>query len=139
MADPAPIARAVLQLARRLRAERPASSVSPAALALLNTLHREGPMPAARLAEAERLQPQSLSRLIARLTAEGLIARQRGEDRRTLLLEITSAGRATLGRDMSARRAWLAQAMDAMLTAEEQAELERAAALMQRLASSPHP
>ena len=139
MADPAPIARAVLQLARRLRAERPVSGVSPAALALLNTLHREGAMPAARLAEAERLQPQSLSRLIARLSADGLIARHRGEDRRVLLLEITPDGRATLGRDMAARRAWLAQAMDAMLTVEEQAELERAAALMQRLAGTPLP
>lgn len=139
MADPAPIARAVLQLARRLRAERPASSVSVSGLGLLNTLRREGPMPAARLAEAERLRPQSLTRLIASLAAQGLIARQRGEDRRTLLLEITPAGRAVIGRDMNARRAWLAQAMDRMLTVEEQAELERAAALMQRLAGPTSP
>jgi DNA-binding MarR family transcriptional regulator len=135
MADPAPIARAVLQLARRLRAERPESSVSLSGLGLLNTLHREGPMPAARLAEAERLQPQSLTRLIARLETEGLVVRTRGEvDRRTLLLQITPAGRAVIGQDMTARRAWLASAMDAVLTVEEQAELARAAELMQRLA-----
>jgi DNA-binding MarR family transcriptional regulator len=140
MADPAPIARAVLQLARRLRAERPVSSVSLSALGLLNTLHREGPMPAARLAEAERLQPQSLTRLIARLEAEGLVIRSRGEtDRRTLLLAITPGGRAVIGPDMTARRAWLAAAMEAMLTVEEQADLARSAELMQRLASSPSP
>lgn len=136
MADPAPIARAVLQLARRLRAERPASPVSLSGLGLLNTLHRQGPMPAARLAEAERLQPQSLTRLIARLEADGLVVRRRDEaDRRLLLLEITPAGRGVIGRDMTARRAWLAGAMDAALTVEEQAELARAAELMQRLAN----
>ena len=51
-------------------------------------------MPAARLAKAERLQPQSLSRLIAQLERDGLIKRRPGEqDRRTLILEITAAGR----------------------------------------------
>jgi DNA-binding MarR family transcriptional regulator len=138
MVDPAPIARAVLQLARRLRAQRPDPSVSVSALGLLHTLNREGAMPAARLAEAERLKPQSLSRLIARLEADGLIERTRGaEDRRTLLLNITLEGRRALKRDMTARRDWLAATMDAVLSVEEQAELARAAELMQRLVGAP--
>ena len=69
--DTALIVRGVLRLSRRLRAERPDSSVSLSALGILSTLHRSGPMPAARLAQAERLQPQSLSRLIADLLQGG--------------------------------------------------------------------
>src|SRR6185437_6522302 len=95
--DTALIVRGVLRLSRRLRAERPESGVSLSALGMLSTLHRSGPMPAARLAQAERLQPQSLSRLIAQLDREGLIKRRPGrEDRRMLILEITAAGRRAL-------------------------------------------
>ena len=133
--DVALIARAVLTLARRLRAERPPRSVTPAALGLLATLHRLGPRPAADLARAERLQPQSLSRLIARLDRDGLIARSPGEDDlRTLVIAITPAGRRVLKRDMDARRAWLHRAMMHALTPAECDRLAAAAPLMLRLA-----
>src|SRR3569833_1040198 len=113
--DTAIIVRGVLRLGRRLRAER-AGAVRLSALSMLATLHRVGPMPAARLAKAERLQPQSLSRLISQLEREGLIKRHPGEkDRRTLILEITAVGRQALSRDMAARRAWLEGAMRRVL------------------------
>ncbi len=87
--DVALIARAVLQLARRLRTARPNPSVTLSSLGLLATLHRRGPMSAADLARAEGLQPQSLTRLIARMDAEGLIARSPDEtDLRTLVIII---------------------------------------------------
>jgi len=133
--DTALIVRGVLRLGRRLRAERPRSSVSLSALGLLSTLHRIGPMPAARLAQAERLQPQSLSRLIAQLERDGLIRRHPGpEDRRTLILEITAAGRQVLSRDMAARRAWLEGAMRRVLVPGEREMLAHAAVAMLRLA-----
>lgn len=92
-------------------------------------------MPAARLAQAERLQPQSLSRLIAQLEREGLIERRPGEeDRRTLILEITAAGRQVLSRDMAARRAWLEGAMRRVLIPGEREMLAHAAVAMLRLA-----
>jgi DNA-binding MarR family transcriptional regulator len=126
----------VLQLARRLRAERPNPSVTLSALGLLARLHQLGPMPAAALARAERLQPQSLSRLIAKLDADGLIARQPDPiDRRALVIAITSAGRRALKRDMDARRDWLEAAL-AMLTAAERERLTAAAELMLRLAAA---
>ena len=133
--DTALIVRGVLRLARRLRAERPHSSVSLSALGMLSTLHRNGPMPAARLAQAERLQPHSLSRLIAQLDREGLIKRRPGnEDRRMLILEITAAGRKALSRDMAARRAWLEEAMGKVLLPGERELLAHAAVAMLRLA-----
>ncbi len=138
--DIALIARAVLALGRRLRAERPPSSVSLSALGLLSSLHRLGPMAATRLAKIERLQPQSLSRLITSLGAGRLIARQPGEtDRRTLVIAITPAGRRVLKRDMEARRTWLEAAMAATLTPEERQALSEAGALMLRVAGEDLP
>jgi DNA-binding MarR family transcriptional regulator len=134
--DTALIVRGVLRLSRRLRSERPASTVSLSALSLLSTLHRSGPMPAARLAQAERLQPQSLSRLIAQLDRDGLIKRRPGkEDRRTLILEITEAGRRALSHDITARRAWLEGAMRKVLVPGEREMLAHAAVAMLRLAN----
>ncbi len=133
--DTALIVRGVLRLSRRLRAERPQEGVSLSALGMLSTLHRSGPMPAARLAQAERLQPQSLSRLIAQLDREGLIKRRPGrEDRRMLILEITAAGRRALSRDIAARRAWLEGAMRKVLLPGERELLAHAAVAMLRLA-----
>ena len=133
--DTALIVRGILRLGRRLRAERPDSSVSLSAIGMLSTLHRVGPMPASRLAKAERLQPQSLSRLIAQMDRDGLIKRRTDEhDRRTLILEITAAGRQALSRDMTARRAWLEGAMRRVLQPGERAMLAHAAVAMLRLA-----
>jgi DNA-binding MarR family transcriptional regulator len=133
--DTALIVRGVLRLSRRLRSERPESTVSLSALGMLSTLHRSGPMAAARLAKAERLQPQSLSRLIAQLDRDGLIKRRPGkEDRRTLILEITEAGRRVLSRDMTARRMWLEGAMRKVLLPGEREMLAHAAVAMLRLA-----
>jgi len=132
--DTAIIVRGVLRLGRRLRAER-AGTVSLSALGMLSTLHRIGPMPAARLAKAERLQPQSLSRLISQLERDGLIKRRPGEkDRRTLILEITAAGRQALSRDIAARRTWLEGAMRRVLVPGEREMLAHAAVAMLRLA-----
>jgi DNA-binding MarR family transcriptional regulator len=130
------IVTAVLRLGRRLRAQRPASSVSLSQLAVLATLHRLGPMPAARLAAHERLQPQSLTRVLAELVSQGLIARHRGRtDRRTLELQITRKGRQVLARDMQPRREWLEAALSQQLTPSERDMLRLAADLMLKLAA----
>ena len=129
------IARAVLRLGRRLRAARPDNSVNLSTLALLTTLHRLGPMSAVRLAREEKLQPQSLTRLLAAMTREGLIARETDPaDRRAQVIGVTREGRGVVARDIAARRAWLDQAMDMALTLEERAQLTEAAALMMKVA-----
>jgi DNA-binding MarR family transcriptional regulator len=64
-----------------------------------------------------------------------LITRHPGEkDRRTLILEITAAGRQALSRDMAARRAWLEGAMRRVLVPGEREMLAHAAVAMLRLA-----
>jgi DNA-binding MarR family transcriptional regulator/uncharacterized glyoxalase superfamily protein PhnB len=125
------IARAVLRLGRRLRAARPDNSVNLSTLALLATLHRRGPMSAVQLAREEKLQPQSLTRLLAAMTRDGLIARETDPaDRRAQVIAITREGRGVVARDMAARRAWLDQAMQMALTPEEREQLTAAAPLM---------
>jgi DNA-binding MarR family transcriptional regulator len=98
-------------------------------------------MSAVELAQAERLKPQSLTRVLADLEEEGLIGRTRATaDKRMWIIEMTSAGRATLAHDMAARRAWLMEAMGRSLDSTEQRLLTRAAELMLRLAlESPPP
>ncbi|HEX3836487.1 MAG TPA: MarR family transcriptional regulator [Steroidobacteraceae bacterium] len=127
---------AVLHLSRRLRAQRPASSVSLSQLSVLGTLNRLGAMPAARLADHERLQPQSLTRMIAELEADELIVRRRGTaDRRTLIIELTAKGQLALVRDIGARREWLERAMAATLGPTERALLQLSADVMLKVAA----
>ena len=73
-ATAAALRRAVTQLGRRLRAERPADP-GGLALALLGHLYRRGPSSAGELAGAERLRPQSVTRVLAALERDGLISR----------------------------------------------------------------
>jgi DNA-binding MarR family transcriptional regulator len=133
--DAALIARGVLRLARRLRVEAPAGGLSSGALGLLATLHREGPMPGVALAEAEGLQPQSLTRLLASLVASGMIERTPDPaDRRNLIIAITRDGRRALRTAMQARRRWLHDALADRLSGDERDTLIAAAELMLRLA-----
>lgn len=58
----------------------------------------DGPHPAGRLASLAGVQPASLSRVLDRLEAEGLVARQAdAADRRRVAVEISAAGRRLLG------------------------------------------
>ena len=131
----AQVRRGATRLARRLRLERPAdAAVSPGKLAVLAHLRRWGPATAGELAGAERLQPQSLTRVIAELEAEDMITRHRDErDRRQYVLEITPVGRLALAEDMDARDQWLARAMAEELTETERQVLYLAGVLMDRL------
>ncbi|MEZ2223486.1 MarR family winged helix-turn-helix transcriptional regulator [Rhizobium sp. RCC_161_2] len=130
-----PIRKAVPALGRRLWAERPEGTVTLAALSILGTLSRLGPIPATRLAAEERLQPQSLTRLVGNLERVGLVERQRNiVDRRALRIGLTEKGRTALIEDLNARQRWLEKAMATVLTDEERAGLTTAAQSMLKLA-----
>jgi DNA-binding MarR family transcriptional regulator len=138
----APVAallRGVLRLGRRLRAERPRCRVSASGIGLLSTLNRLGPMPAARLADEEGLQAQSLTRIISSLEREGCIERQRSEtDRREIVIALTLHGQAALADDMRGRRLWLEHAMATGLTEAEREALLQAAEAMLKLSRHEH-
>lgn len=129
----AQVRRGASRLGRRLRLERPADSISPTKLAVLAHLRRWGAATPGELAAAERLQPQSLTRVLADLEAEGMLTRQRDErDRRQYVLEITPVGTLALVQDMDERDQWLAEAMRGLTETERQV-LYLAGALMDRL------
>jgi DNA-binding MarR family transcriptional regulator len=133
--DAAEIRAAVVRLARRMRAERPDGALSSNKVAVLGHLHRHGPSTPGQLAAAEGQQPQSLTRVLTDLQRAGHIARTRSpRDGRQALLSLTDAGARALRADMSARDAWLAEALN-QLSDAERALLRVAAGLLDRLAS----
>ena len=129
------IRRSVHRIARRLRAERSTHDLSMSKRSVLGRLFRDGSLTATDLAAQERIQPQSLTRLIADLEKRRLIARHQGEsDRRQLHIEITSAGRDLLIRDAHEQDKWLAAAMTSSLTSVERELLTLGARLLESLA-----
>ena len=97
LADVAEIRYGVLRLSRRLLGERPADGLSTAKLSVLAHLYLHGPATPGHLAVTEHYMPQSLTRVLAELETDGLVARRRGErDRRQSVLAITEAGRRAL-------------------------------------------
>jgi DNA-binding MarR family transcriptional regulator len=119
-------------LIRRLRAEH---RFSLSQGSVLGRLDREGAQSTSKLAELERVRPQSMGQTVADLEAQGLIERSPDPaDGRRFLIELTDAGRTELYEDRGRREGWLAEAIEQNLTAEERETLEEATRLMARLA-----
>ncbi len=120
------------QLVRRLRAEHrfPLTQGS-----VLGRLDREGVSSIGRLAEAERVRPQSMAQTIADLETTGLISRRPDpEDGRRSLVELTGKGRETLESDRRDRVGWLAEAIESDLSPAERRRLAGSIELLRRLA-----
>ncbi len=133
------VRRSVTHLARRLRGLRSDHGISGSKLAILGWLFRTGTsMTASDLARLERLQPQSLTRIIAELDERGLIRRTPAEeDRRQILIEITQAGKDLLIIDAYRQNQWLMEVMAAKMTKAEREILAIAADLLDKLATEP--
>jgi DNA-binding MarR family transcriptional regulator len=130
------IRRGVMHLARRLRVARGPEALNSSKLSVLSHLANRGPMTPGQLASAEFLRPQSLTRLLAELEAEGHVVRTPDQqDRRQYLVSLSPDGLMALGRDMATRDAWLRQAMTGLTVAEREI-LSVAGRLMDLLADS---
>ena len=125
-----------MRLARRLRAERPDDSLSLTQIATLGTLERHGPLTPRELAEHERVQPPSMTRVLASLEDRGLIARTPHErDGRQHLVSLTAEAQALIREDRRRREAWLTRRL-AELTPEERELLRAAAPVLEKLTRS---
>lgn len=123
-----------LRLSRRLRAQRADMSVTVTQLMALGTLLKHGPMSAGALAAHERVQPPSMTKILAALEEHGLAQRRQDpSDRRQIIVQATPAGEALLAQERMMREVWLAQRL-ATLTADERRLLAKATPLLQRLA-----
>ncbi len=126
----------VMRLARRLRAERVNTSVSITQLAALATLDRHGPLTPGELATHERVQPPSMTRIVAALGAAGLVTRtDHPSDGRQVLLAPSVDGKSLLRAERRRRDAWLARRLRE-LDPEDVAVLRRAAVVLERLAGA---
>jgi len=126
--------RAVVRLNRCLRSAGTDQTLSANKLSALGFLYTNPSCSPGELAEAERLQPQSLTRLLSELEEEGYISRVKSdEDRRQSLLEITPKGKEVLARDMRERDEWLMEAISHLSDTEQQV-LQIAAKIMNRVA-----
>ena len=130
----------VSRLARRLRAERVARGVatdlSDTQLAALAALEGHQAMTPGELAEHEKVQPPSMTRVIAVLEERNLVLRSpHPTDRRQVVLTVTADGRALVHRVRRRKDAWLARRL-AELTAEERATLRAAVPIVEKLSQS---
>jgi DNA-binding MarR family transcriptional regulator len=130
----------VTRLARRLRAERQSEGLEPdlsdTQLAALAALERHSAMTPGELADHEKVQPPSMTRVIAVLEERALVMRApHASDRRQVVLTVTDYGREVVQQSRRLREAWLARRLRE-LTPQERAALRAAAPILEKLSQS---
>ena len=124
------------RLARRLRRESGAA-LTPSQLSVMSAIHRNGPITVGALAECERVAPPTISRVVAKLEAAGLVERTGdSEDRRVVRVSTTAAGDELVSVSRRRKTEWLADRM-AQLPARDRARIAAALDALERLADQP--
>jgi DNA-binding MarR family transcriptional regulator len=122
----------IARTARRLRQEA-GEELSPSQAAALATIDRHGPLTPSELADRERIQRPTATRLIARLEETGFVDRTPDPaDRRSCVVSLTPTGRELVGRVRLRKDAYLSRRLRD-LDADERATLDRAAAILERV------
>jgi DNA-binding MarR family transcriptional regulator len=123
-----------------MRAERVAQGLQPelsdTQLAALAALEVHPGMTPSELAEHEKVQPPSITRVIASLEERGLLQRiPHTTDRRQVVLSVTDQGRDVVRKLRKLREAWLAQRLRDLSPAER-AVLREALPILEKLSQS---
>src|SRR5829696_7058664 len=125
---------AVVRLNRRLRAQRTDSTVTLTQMSALSSLKKSGPLTPGDLAAKERVQPPSMTRVIAALEEQGMVSRApHPSDGRQAIVAITEAGLRYLAAEAAARERWLDRRL-AELTDDERELLARVVEVIDRMA-----
>jgi DNA-binding MarR family transcriptional regulator len=123
---------AIARTARRLRQEA-GVELSPSLAAALATVEHHGPLTPSELAERERVQRPTATRIVGRLAEAGLVERTADPaDGRVSLVSTTPKGQALLRRLRGRKNAYLARRLRD-LEPDEIAALDRAAEILERL------
>jgi len=126
---------AVGHLNRRLRAQRMDGTLTLSQISALATLYRHGSLSPTAVAELERVQPPSMTRVLAVLEERGLVERRpHPTDGRQSVIAITAVGRERVEEDRRKSETWLAQGLEG-LSAAELETLRAATELLERLAA----
>lgn len=128
---------AVVRLTRHLRGRRADSPVSLTQLSALAALRRDGAMTPGMLAARERVQPPSMTRVIASLSDMKLVERQpHPTDGRQIIVSLSEAGEAVLADEASAREAWMTEQLSTLSEAQLEVLGEAVAIIKQIVAES---
>ena len=129
---------AVTRVNRRMRQTRPVGDLTHSQISALQSLDLGGALTPRELAEAERVQPPTLTRIVSRLEELGLVARTpHPSDGRQVIVALSPAGRELLEGYRRTRDEWLAQRL-LELSAEERDTVARAAEILSRIARKDH-
>jgi DNA-binding MarR family transcriptional regulator len=121
------------RLARRLR-QQAGTGHTPSQLSALATVDHHGPLTLGALAEHERVAPPSITKVLAKLEADGLVERETDpDDRRVQRVSTTKAGRELIAETRRRKTTWLT-ARIRELPADEQARLVAALDVLDHLA-----
>ncbi|MBF9132575.1 MarR family transcriptional regulator [Plantactinospora sp. S1510] len=125
---------AITRLNRRVRQTRPVGDLTATQLSALTSLELAGALTPRELADTERVQPPTMTKIVAKLEERGLVQRTpHPTDGRQVILATTDTGRTVLAQFDRARNEWLASRL-AELTLEERDALQRAAEILQKVA-----
>jgi len=125
---------AIHRLNRRVRQARPVGDLTFSQLSALTSLQLAGALTPRELADTERVQPPTMTKIVGKLEDRGLVARTpHPTDRRQVILAATEEGRAVFAQFEKARNEWLAAQL-AELSPEECDTLARAAEILQQVA-----
>lgn len=123
---------AIMRLHRQMRSQRADPTVTLSHIAAMNSLDRFGPMTPGELAAHEKVQPPSMTRVLARLEERGLAERApHATDRRQVIVALTDEGRTFL-EEVRAREAWLSGKLKE-LPAKDRHTLEAAIEVINKL------
>ena len=125
----------IARLSRRLRAQG-SGLLSVTQFAALAALVRHESMTPSELAAHEKVQPPSMTRVVAFLEEQGLVARMpHPTDRRQVVLTATDQGKDLVQAERRAKRAWLDVQL-AKLSPQERAILKQAAPILERISQA---
>ena len=124
----------LVKLTRMVRNQRVNLAVTLTQLSAMATLGKLGPLSAGELAACERVQPPSMTKVLASLEELKFITRTvHPTDRRQAVITLTDSGRELLDSESESRAAWLSQQLD-KLSVEERDLLRQVVPVLDKLA-----
>ncbi len=125
---------AAIHLLRRVAREDVESGIGPAQLSALSVLIYGGPRTLTELADAERVKPPTMTRVVNALESAGLVRKDGSrDDRRTVRITVTASGRRLFQAARTRRLRELTRRL-AGVSRSDLRTLERAAELMEEVA-----
>jgi DNA-binding MarR family transcriptional regulator len=123
---------AIMRLARRLR-QQAEPDMTPSMLSAMANIEYRQPVTLGHLAEAERVTPPTMSKIVGRLEDAGLVTRRVDvDDRRIQRVSLSRDGAKLIARNRSRKNAYLARKLR-RLEPQEVTKLEEAVGVIEKL------